>query len=77
MPSPTPDYSSPAIPVEKKPRESKLYLDDYTEQEMENPIKAICPLKGKDGGVSINKVKDMLKRATTLSELTYMLLNKK
>ena len=44
---------------------------------MQNLIQAVTPLRGKKGGVSIEKVKDMLKKGTTLSELTILLLNKK
>ena len=34
-------------------------------------------MRGKKDGVSIDKVKEMLKKGTTLSELTNLLLNKK
>ena len=44
---------------------------------MQNLIQAVTPLRGKKGGVSIEKVKEMLKKGTTLSELTNLLLNKK
>jgi len=44
---------------------------------MRNLIQAVTPLRGKKGGVSIDKVKEMLKKGTTLSELTNLLLNKK
>jgi len=72
-----PPSSPHSSPAEKKTREPKLYLDDYTEQEMRNLIQAVTPLRGKKGGVSIDKVKEMLKKGTTLSELTNLLLNKK
>ena len=44
---------------------------------MRNRIQAVTPLRGKKGGVSIEKVKEMLKKDTTLSELTNLLRNKK
>ena len=44
---------------------------------MRNLITAVTPLKGKNGGVSIEKVKEMLKKGTTLSELTNLVLNTK
>ena len=44
---------------------------------MRNLIQAVTPLRGKKGGVSIEKVKEMLKKCTTLSELTNLLLKKK
>ena len=91
MPSPPPDSSSPAIPprqvnfsahfsplpppAEKQKREPKLYIDDNTEKELQNLTHIVTPLKGKNGGVSIEKVKEMLK-GMTLSELTDFLLNK-
>ena len=43
---------------------------------MRNLIQVVTPLRGKKGGVSIEKVKEMLKKGTTLSELTNLLLNK-
>ena len=43
---------------------------------MHNLIEAVTPLKGKNGGVSIEQVKEMLKKGTTLSELTNLLLKK-
>ena len=42
---------------------------------MHNIIKALTPLRGKNGNVSIEKVKEMLKKGATLSELTNLLLN--
>ena len=42
---------------------------------MHNIIKALMPLRGKNGNVSIEKVKEMLKKGATLSELTNLLLN--
>ena len=44
---------------------------------MQNLIQTVTPLRGKKGGVSIDKVKEMLRKGTTLSELTNLLLNKK
>ena len=44
---------------------------------MQNLIQAVTPLRGKKGGVSIEKVKEMLKKGTTLSELTNLVLNTK
>ena len=69
--------SPPPPPAEKKSREPKLYLEDYTEQEMQNLVQAVTPLRGKKGGVSIEKVKEMLRKGITLSELTNLVLNKK
>ena len=43
---------------------------------MHNLIEAVTPLKGKNCSVSIEKVKEMLKKGMTLSELTNLLLNK-
>ena len=65
----------PSSPVEKRTREPKLYLEDYTEEAMQNIIAAITPLRKKNGGISIEQVKIMLKKGVTLKQLEDFILN--
>ena len=67
--------AAPSSPAEKKTREPKLYLDDYTEEAMHDIVQAITPLRRKNGNISIEKVKEILKKGITLSELTDFMLN--
>ena len=70
-----PPSSPDSPPAQKKTREPKLYLDDYTEEAMHSLVEAITPMRKKDGGISIDKVKKMLKKGVTLSELQEFILN--